>query len=184
MLAQTAPQSVTPVKMESSSIAFTGRKVTGYHDGRFTRFDGRIEYRDYAPSAVTFEIDTASVTTGIEKLDNHLRSADFFDAARYPQASFRSTEIRPDGENWKSGTYQLTGVLDLHGIRNTITFPAKITISPQEVRAQAEFSIDRQKWKIAYPGKPDDLIGDDVAIKLDLRFPPPPTGPDQVAGQS
>lgn len=181
LTAETAPESVTPVKKDVSSIGFTGRKVTGYHDGKFTRFDGRIEYQDYEPSRVIFEIDTASVTTGIDRLDNHLRSPDFFDAAKYPRATFTSESIAPDTDKWESGTYQLSGVLDLRGVRKTISFPVKVTLTPQELRTQAEFAIDRQEWNIAYKGKVDDLIRDDVAIRLDLRFPPPPRKPPQQA---
>ena len=65
----------------------------------------------------------------------------------------------------------MTGVLDLHGVQKSITFPAKIDVSDSEVGVKAEFSINRKDFKIAYAGAPDDLIRDDVLIKLDVKAP-------------
>ena len=62
--------------------------------------------------------------------------------------------------------------MKLHGITRSISFPAAITVSDDAVKVAAEFAIDRQDFNISYPGKPDDLIRDDVVIKLDITGKP------------
>ena len=65
--------------------------------------------------------------------------------------------------------YSVTGTLDLHGVTKNISFPATIEVSDDGVRAQAEFVIKRFDFGIVYPGKADDLIRDEVVIRLDLQ---------------
>jgi polyisoprenoid-binding protein YceI len=155
----------------SSKIGWVGSKVTGSHTGDFKQFKGTIELPGGKPEAgkVNVEIDTASVTSDNEKLTNHLKSADFFDVTQFPKASFTSTEVKPGGTG--GATHTVTGVLDLHGVKKTISFPATVSVTDSEVGVKAEFSINRQDFKIAYAGKPDDLIRDDVLIKLDVKAP-------------
>ena len=62
----------------------------------------------------------------------------------------------------------MTGNLDLHGIVKQISFPAQIQITDSGFTAEAEFSIKRFDFDIVYPGKPDDLIRDEVLIKLNV----------------
>jgi polyisoprenoid-binding protein YceI len=86
---------------------------------------------------------------------------------KYPKATFTSTSIKPGGEN--GATHTVTGNLDLHGVTRSITFPAKISPSADAVDVDAEFVIKRKDFGIVYPGMPDDLIKDDVLIKLKLH---------------
>ncbi len=115
-------------------------------------------------SSVEVEIDTTSLWSDNERLTGHLKSADFFEVETYPTASFVSTAIAANEE----GGYTMTGNLDLHGVTKQVSFPATIEVGVEEVRAKAEFAIKRFDFGIVYPGKPDDLIRDDVLIKLDL----------------
>ncbi|MCB1055013.1 MAG: YceI family protein, partial [Acidobacteria bacterium] len=94
------------------------------------------------------------------------KSADFFDVETYPTATFHSTGVAA-GET--EGTYSVTGDLTLHGVTKQITFPATIAVTDDEVSAQAEFSINRFDFDIKYPGKPDDLIREEVVIGLDIN---------------
>jgi len=66
----------------------------------------------------------------------------------------------------------VTGNLDLHGVTKIITFPAEIHIADVAVTVKAEFAINRKDFNINYPGKPNDLIRDNVVIKLDLKATP------------
>ena len=76
----------------------------------------------------------------------------------------------------------MTGNLDLHGVTKSISFPADIQISDNEVAVKAEFAINRKDFNINYPGRPNDLIRDNVVIKLDLKATPgPPRPEDQLA---
>jgi polyisoprenoid-binding protein YceI len=90
--------------------------------------------------------------------------------ATYPTATFTSTAITAGGE--KGATHTVTGTLDLHGVKKSITFPATISVSPEAVTVKAEFALNRKDFNIVYPGKPDDLIRDEVVLKLDVTAKP------------
>ncbi|HKR66985.1 MAG TPA: YceI family protein [Thermoanaerobaculia bacterium] len=157
---------------EKSSIDFVAAKVTRDHKGKFKNFDGTIEYVGGKPTRVSFDIDLASVETDTPKLTEHLKTPDFFDVANHPKATFTSTSLTQTGTD----TYELRGTLDLHGVQKEVTIPVKAATTPEGVRTTSEFTINRQDWGIAYKGMADDLIKDNVLIKLNLMFPPPPAG--------
>jgi polyisoprenoid-binding protein YceI len=157
--------SITP---ENSKIEFIGSKVTGQHNGSFKKFSGVIDWAGQPEkSRVSITIDTDSIETDTPDLTKHLKTADFFDVAKYPQATFQSTEIKPGGE--KSATHTVTGNLQLHGVTKAITFPATINASSGSTTVQANFAINRKDFGINYAGAADNLIRDDVVLKLDVR---------------
>ncbi len=154
-----------------SKVSFVGAKVTGKHDGGFQTFSGTIQLVEGDPtrSSVSIEIDNASIFTDTERLTGHLKSEDFFAVERHPKTRFTSTQIKAGGEG--GTTHTVTGNLDLHGVTKAITFPATIRVSGDRVEVDAEFAINRKDFGIVYAGKADDLIRDDVVIKLDLKTP-------------
>ncbi|HSE98764.1 MAG TPA: YceI family protein [Blastocatellia bacterium] len=156
---------------ESSKIEFIGAKVTASHNGSFTRFSGGIDFVPDKPEAsrVTIDIDLASVVTDDERLTGHLKSPDFFDVAKYQKATFISTDIKAGGDG--GATHTITGNLDLHGVKKSLSFPARLEVTPLAVAVNSEFAINRKEFGILYPGKVDDLIRDDVVIKLSIKAP-------------
>lgn len=166
----------------SSKIEFVGAKITGKHDGSFKSFNGTIQTAAGAATggSVSLEIDVASLEADAPKLTAHLKSPDLLDAAQFPKARFSSTAITPKGAE---DQFTVTGNFELHGVTKQIGFPATIRVQPERVEADAEFSINRNDFGIVYPGKPDDLIQDNVLIKLNIRAaqqdgpPPTPTAP-------
>lgn len=155
-----------------SKVEWIGAKVTKSHPGAFSGLNGNIDLVDADPekSTVTIDVDLSTVSTDDDKLVGHLKSKDFFDIATYPKANFTSTSIKKqDGPN--GANYAVTGNFDFHGVKKSITFPAKITVSPDVVSAKAEFVINRKDFNIVYPGMADDLIKDDVTIKFDVSAP-------------
>ena len=152
---------------KDSTIGFVGSKVTGSHEGGFESFSGTVSVTGGTPegSSVEVTIDTTSLWSDSEKLTGHLKSADFFDVENHPTASFQSTEIAANDD----GTHTLTGNLDLRGVAKQISFPANIEVADGGFSATAEFSINRMDFNIVYPGKTDDLIREEVLIKLDLK---------------
>ncbi|HVZ35750.1 MAG TPA: YceI family protein [Polyangiaceae bacterium] len=152
-----------------STIEFVGAKVTRKHDGAFHVFSGAIELVDGEPakSVITAEIATASITADDPKLTAHLKSPDLLDVEKYPKARFRSTAIRPGGE--QGASYTVTGNFELHGVTKSITFPVKARVTGDALDASAEFAINRKDFGIVYPGMPDDLIKDDVLLKLKIH---------------
>lgn len=161
---------------EKSSIDFVGAKVTRVHNGKFNAFDGTIEYAGATPQRISFDIDLNSIETDEAKLDAHLKSADFFDVATYPRATFTSTSLTagaPAGSP-AGTTHTVRGTLNMHGVTREVAFPVTAQQTPEGVRATSEFRINRHDWGISYRGMADDLIKDDVLIKLNMLFPPPP----------
>ena len=153
----------------TSKIEWTGSKVTGKHEGGFKTFAGVIALvdRTLEKSSVTVDIDAASLFADVEKLQDHLRSEAFFDVAKFPKASFASTALTKGGE--KGASHTVRGNLTLHGVTKSIGFPATIKTTPGGVAVDAEFAINRKDFGLVYPGKPDDLIRDDVVIRLTIR---------------
>lgn len=160
-----------PFDSASSKIEWTGSKVTGKHDGSFKTFSGVVSLVDdtIEKSSVTVDIETDSLfTADSDKLVAHLKSADFFDVGKFPKASFASTQVKSGGE--KGASHTVTGNLTLHGVTKSISFPASIRTSPGGgVDVDAEFAINRKDFGLVYAGKPDDLIRDDVVIRLTIR---------------
>jgi polyisoprenoid-binding protein YceI len=172
---QAAGTTTAPVIKEKSKIEFVGAKVTRDHHGQFKAFDGSIEYADRQPAGISFDIDLNSVETDTEKLTGHLKSPDFFDVAKYPKATFVSTSVTPAPAGAPNGaTHVLKGTLDLHGTKKDVEIPVVARQTPDGVHTTSEFTINRHDWGISYKGAADDLIKDNVLIKLDLTFPPPP----------
>jgi polyisoprenoid-binding protein YceI len=157
---------ITP---QNSKIEFIGSKVTGSHNGGFQKFNGEIHYanNDPAHSHVAITIDATSVTTDDPKLTEHLKTPDFFDIAKFPDAKFESTAIKAGGE--KGATHTVTGNLTLHGVTKSITFPATIAVTGDTATVDANFAINRKDFGINYPGAQDNLIRDDVVMKLTIR---------------
>ena len=169
------PTNTAKVIKEKSSIRFVGAKVTRDHNGEFKNFDGSIDYAGGQPQKISFDIDLTSIETDTPDLTKHLKTPDFFDVAKYPKATFTSTALEPAPPGAAAGTtHMLRGTLDLHGVQKEVAIPVKAEQTADGVHATSEFTINRHDWGISYKGMADDLIKDNVLIKLDLSFPPPP----------
>ena len=122
-----------------NSNAQTNWKVDGSHsklgfavthmmvsetEGRFKVYDGKISSKsetDFTDASIEFTADVNSINTDDEKRDGHLKSADFFDAAKYPNITFKATSMK---QTKAAGTYQLEGDLTMHGVTKKITLLA------------------------------------------------------------
>lgn len=160
------------ISPENSKVEFVAAKVTRSHQGSFKQFSGKTELvpNSIPDSRVTIDIDTASVVTDEPDLTNHLKTPDFFGVAKYPKAIFVSTKIEPSSAGG-ADAYTVTGNFELHGVKKSITFPATIRVTADNVAVDAEFAINRKDFGIVFPGKPDDLIREGVVIKLTLKVP-------------
>jgi len=104
-----------------SALAFKIRHLVAKTSGSFAKFGGTISVntKDITKSSVEVTIETPSIATGNEARDNHLRSADFFDAAKYPVITFKSTSVKEVAK----GKLEVTGAFTLHGVTRTIVIP-------------------------------------------------------------
>ena len=152
-----------------SKIEFTGSKVTGKHNGGFNKFAGELNVADgkLAGAGNKVIIEMTSTFTDTDRLTGHLKSADFFDATKFPTATFVTTTIEPTATN-----SIVTGNLTLHGVTKQISFPAKIEVSDAAVKVNAEFFLNRFDFDIKYPGKTDDLIRQEVVLRLKVDAKP------------
>ena len=156
---------ITP---ENSKIEFVGSKVTGSHNGSFQKFSGEVHYTgDVTTSHVTITMETDSLTTDTPDLTKHLKTADFFDVAKYPQAKFESTAIKTGGD--KGASHTITGNLTLHGATKSVTFPATIAVAADAITVDSTFAINRKDFGINYAGAADNLIRDDVVMTLKIK---------------
>lgn len=161
-----------------STIGFTGSKVTGKHDGGFKKFAGKINVAGgKIAGSPEIKISMDSTWSDNDRLTGHLKSPDFFDAAKFPTSTFTVTSIETEGAQQK-----VTGNLDLHGVAKSISFPADIQITDDAVTVKAEFAINRKDFNINYPGRPNDLIRDNVVLKLDLTATPGEARPEDQLG--
>jgi polyisoprenoid-binding protein YceI len=142
--------------------------------GQFKNFNVTVKSSKPDFSDATFEMtaEVVSIDTEVEMRDNHLKSADFFDAAKYPSMTFKSTSIKNAGKN----KFKLTGNLTLHGVTKSVTMDLlhRGTIeNPMSKAPTAGFkltgSIKRSDFNIG-AGFPAPMLGDEVKINADGEF--------------
>ena len=121
--------------------------------GRFREFSGFLETdENNRPQRLEVTIETASIDTGVADRDNHLRSADFFDAETNPQITFKSTSIEDRGGN----RYSVTGDLDMHGVSKPVTFeveaadPITDPYGLQRAAAAGTAELNRKEWGLTW----------------------------------
>lgn len=154
---------VLPVDAAASALGAVGAKITAKHPLDFKRFAGHLGLDGDRLVAVAFTADVASVVTDAPKLTSHLLTPDFFDPAQFPHATFVTTAVAEGGEG---GSHTISGDLTIHGVTKRVTFPAAVSVTPTAVTATSEFVLNRKDFGIVYPGMPDDLIQDEVLLKV------------------
>ena len=165
---QEAPQTHKfAVDAKQSRIAAVGAKVSAKHDIAFDKWTGTLTVADGQLSGVDIEIQMTSLRADEEKLTHHLKSPDFFEVDKFPTATFAATTIvaQPGADG---ATHVVSGNLAMHGVSKQISFPATINVSGDAASAKADFVINRKDFGIEYPGMPDDLIKDEVALSIKL----------------
>ena len=151
-----------------SQLEWVGAKVTGDHTGGFQTFTSTIGVDGDQLQSIELSVDMTSVFSDNDKLTGHLRSEDFFEVDKFSTATFKSTGI--EEKEIAGSSHLIKGELGMRGITKAIAFPANVSVGEGEVTVAAEFSINRTLWNIVYPGKPDNLIKEDVLIKSKFIF--------------
>ena len=144
--------------------------------GRFSVAEGMVTLSEADPSrdAVTATIDVASVDTGMPQRDTHLKSPDFFDTAKYPTATFKSTGVHKSGDG-----YDVVGDLTLHGVTRSVTLHMEAPSKEQmgmDKKGHRGFSatttIDRKDFGLTWNGKlssGDNMLGDEVKMTFEIE---------------
>jgi polyisoprenoid-binding protein YceI len=168
------PAGTWRVDPSHSSVAFEVKhmKIATVR-GQFREFDGTVEAaEDVSESRAHGWVNVASIDTGNDDRDQHLRSADFFDAERYPRATFESTRIEPAG----GPEYKVTGNITIKDVTREVTFDAtvegagedpwgneRVGVSLRGTINRTEFGLTWQQ-RLAGGGL---LVGEDVRVLID-----------------
>ncbi len=159
-----------------SSIEFSVKHMVITNvKGTFDKFDAVImfEPENLDQSSVEVSIDVASINTRDEKRDEHLRSPDFFDAAKFPTITFKSSKITKKGDD-----YIAAGTLTIRGVSKEVEFPFQLNgpiTNPwgQIVMGiELDFEIDRKDFGVNWSKTMDNgglVVGDDVKIEINLE---------------
>ncbi len=141
--------------------------------GKFEKFDGGVvgSLSNLEAARVFFNVETASINTSVQKRDDHLRSADFFEVEKFPSMSFESTGIeKVDEEN-----YKLKGMLQIKDVSKPVTFDVKYGGVAKGRNGEdilgfvAKNTINRFDYNVAYDPELSS-VGKDVHITLYLEF--------------
>jgi polyisoprenoid-binding protein YceI len=159
-----------------SGIQFSVRHmVVSKVKGRFATYEGNLELDDdLTGSKVEVRIDTRSIDTGVADRDAHLRSADFFDAERFPALTFHSTRI----EKWDDEHYRVLGELTIRDVTREVALQVeyggrgKDPWGNERVGFSAHASVDRREFGLVWNQVLDAggvLVGDRVEIEIELE---------------
>jgi len=144
--------------------------------GKFKEFDVKLYWdpTNLSASSVEAVIQTASLDTDNEKRDNHLRSADFFDAEKFPQITFKSTKIEKADEG-----YVAYGKLTIRGVTRDVELPFTVSGPVQDpwgntrLGISARTQINRMDFGVSWNKSMDAgglIVGEDVLINIEAEF--------------
>lgn len=180
-LATPAFASATPwdIDADHSNVGFKVRHMMVSNvRGNFGKVSGVVEIndQDLTKSKVDVTIDTASINTGVAKRDAHLKSADFFDVAKYPTMTFVSRKVKKAG-NDKLKVY---GYLTLHGVTKEVALdvegPTRTYKDPWgniKRGATATTTINRKDFGLVWNAAIESggvMVGDEVTISLEIEL--------------
>jgi polyisoprenoid-binding protein YceI len=159
-----------------SDASFQIRHFASKVRGRFTDFEGTIQADPAKPeaSSVVFTIKAASIDTSQPDRDKHLRSADFFDAEKFPEITFKSSKMTPAGKD----KYDVTGTLTMHGVSKEITLPVTFLGTMKDPRGneiasfELQTKLNRKDFGINWNRALDNggvMLSDDVDVEINLE---------------
>jgi polyisoprenoid-binding protein YceI len=160
-----------------SSVTFTVRHmVVARVQGRFTRYEGRLwlNGEDLTHASVEVKLEAASIDTGVEARDTHLRSPDFFDVAAAPKVIFRSTQVVPAGQ----GHYRVVGDLTLRNTTREVVleteFLGRVTdpFGTERLAFRARTQVNRTDFGLTWNKALETggvLVGERIDIELDVQ---------------
>ncbi|WP_417608046.1 YceI family protein [Owenweeksia hongkongensis] len=173
------------VVTEGDEVKWEGFKTysDGKHTGAIQVTEGQLMTEGGNVVGGSFVIDMKSITNddlpeegdyNQAKLIGHLSSADFFDVANHPTATFTITKVEAAAEG--EATHKVSGNLNMRGTEKNITFPATINVEDEMVTLTTpEFVIDRTNWNVMYGSKnlesvaKDNLIDNNIKLIVDLK---------------
>jgi polyisoprenoid-binding protein YceI len=172
------------VDTNASHVRFVGHGVGKNHPGKFKLEAGKVAVANNQITGGNFVIDIKSLDLEQKggmfdaKLHPHLMSGDFFDAEKFGTAKFEITGVQPyqkgsaDTSIIDGANFMISGNLTLKDITKNVSFPAKVDLDGNTLKAKANFDIDRRQWEMNYRSDKslgDKFISEKVNIELDLQ---------------
>lgn len=164
-----------------SSVGFSIRHIISTLHGRFSRFNGTVEYdtNDASKFSIEITVQDSSVNTDHEGRDRHLRSKDFFWVDSFPTTTFKSTKVYE-----KDKQYLVEGDLTMHGVTKSMTVPFEILGMVGKgddavLGLHSTFKIDRTEFGVLWNNPLDTggmMLGNEVTVTIEIeaRKPRPP----------
>jgi len=171
------------VDTSASNVRFTGHGVGKNHPGKFHLSSGEFAVVNKLVTGGKFVIDINSMMLEQQdpmiqnKLRPHLLSPDFFDAAKFSTSTFEITNVSTyiqktgDASKIENANCDVSGNLSLKGITKNISFPARIDVNNNSVKASANFDINRTDWQINYGNDKslgDKFISETVNVEINV----------------
>lgn len=165
------------VSLKQSKVEWVGKKVTGQHNGTVNIKSGSLVVKDGMLKGGEFVMDMTTITSldlegeYQQKLNGHLKSADFFGVEKYPEAKFVITNVK---ENGKNGRFTVTGDITIKETTKEINFDAQLVDSGDGIVAVADIVIDRSEFDVRYGSGSffdnlgDKTIYDDFTLSVNL----------------
>ena len=164
-----APPDTSRLLPARSEVAFVSKQMGVPVDGHFKKFDAQIQLDPRKPEAgsIVFNVDAASATLGAPEPDAEMPKAPWFNVAKFPQASFKSSRIKAAG----AGKFEVAGKLQIKGKTSDIVLPVQIVQTGAESTASGSFVIKRLDFGIGEGEWADtSVVANDVTVKFKLAL--------------
>ena len=161
-----AQQKLVPAQ---STMAFTARQMGVPLQGHFSQFDAQIAFdpAQLATSKIAFTVNTGSATLGSRETDAELPKAEWFNTARFPQATFQSSSIKALG----GGKFEVAGKLNIKGQAHDVVVPVTLVQTGATTVASGTMVLKRLAYKIGDGEWADtSLVADDVQVQFKLAL--------------
>ena len=176
-LISASAQTTWTIDKNHSTIGFSiDHMVISEVDGKFDDFDGSLTSSkdDLTDATISFTAKTASINTGVDRRDNHLRSGDFFDAEKFPEMTFKSSSFKKVSD----GKYSMTGDLTIHGITKSVTLDVKFNGTVDTGKGiKAGFKVSgvimRKDWGLTWNNIIESgglTVGEEVTLDVKLEM--------------
>jgi polyisoprenoid-binding protein YceI len=174
-LALAARAEAVSYKIDSvhSSVGFTLRHMVSKFSSSFTKVSGTVNFDAAAPekSSVEATVEIGSVSTANDKRDSHIKSPDFFDAAKFPNSTFKSKSWKKTGEN----TFAVTGDLTIKDVTKEVVLNTELLGTGPGMGGstvtgwEAKTTIKKSDFGLAGPAMLGKVLGDEVALTISIE---------------
>ncbi|MDZ5460502.1 YceI family protein [Azohydromonas lata] len=171
--AKPAPAAAAPAPAQlvaaQSEVTFTSRQMGVPVDGRFRRFDAQVQFDPKKPETarIALKVDLASISMGAPESEAEVVKPEWFNTAKFPQATFTSTAVKALG----GGRFDVAGQFALKGVTRDIVVPVTLAAAGANTVATGGFTLKRLDHRIGEGEWSDtSMVANDVAVKFKLTF--------------